>query len=299
MHGKRWVLSPGDVTGCCGDCALPDSRTRGSTVGSSAGTWQEHGLNLCQSWLGGRIAPRSTHLSAKPSCSSEISRCLGMANCATQNVSVVCKWGLLLSSLKRKMLASPMWHLKSRTVSIKCFMDLQPLKWAGPVSSHAVNPRDKTLPVSSSSSAVSGLVCSWIFLTYFFCFGLTQILSSVNSFAAAAAVIFLKDSKYFVYCKLLCSNSCGYTVTQRSPSGARFHTHPFICALLLIFGRQLQHVTLAWCHTNPADLSLKALSSIDDCLYFLPAWNCFILANPVIKTLVPLKQVGFTAPPFP
>lgn len=134
-------------------------------------------------------------------------------------------------------------------------------------------------------------------LQYFLCFELTQILSFVSCFAGA--VIFIRDSKYFVYCKLLCSNSCGYTMKQRSPSGACFHTHPFICALLPIFSTRLQHVTLAWCHTKPADLSLKALSSIDDCLYFLPAWNCFILTNPVIKTVLPLKQVGFTAPPFP
>ena len=157
------------------------------------------------------------------------------------------------------------------------------------MSSHAMNPWGGNLPDSSSSSALSSLVFSWIFLTVLSLFWTDSDSFFVNCFAAAAAVIFLRDSKYFVYCKLLCSNSCGYTVTQRSPSGARFHTHSFICALLPIFGRRLQHVTLAWCHTEPADLSWKALSSIDDCLYFLPAWNCFTLANPVIKTLLPLK----------
>lgn len=94
-------------------------------------------------------------------------------------------------------------------------------------------------------------------LHYFLCFELTQILSFVNCFTAA--VIFLRDSKYFVYCKLLCSYSCGYTVTQRSPSGALFHTHPFICTLLPIFSRLLQHVTLVLMSYKPSRFVIKSL----------------------------------------
>lgn len=148
-------------------------------------------------------------------------------------------------------------------------------------SSHAASPPGSSQPESLSPSAMSSLVFSWIFLTVLSLFW-TDSDSFFCELFGAAAVIFLRDSEYFVYCKLLCSNSCGYTVTQKSPSGAHFHTHPFIWALLL-FSAGSFSVTLAWCHTNIADLSLRALSSIDDCLCFLPAWNCFILANPAIN----------------
>lgn len=86
--------------------------------------------------------------------------------------------------------------------------------------------------------------------------------------------------------------------TEKSFWSSFPHSPTLICALLPIFSRQLQHVTLAWCHTKPADLSLKALSSIDDCLYFLPVWNCFILANPVIKAFAAFETGWFHCPTF-
>lgn len=53
VRSKCRMLSPGEVTSCCSDGVLPYLYTRGSTVKSGAGTWQEHGLNPCQSQLGG------------------------------------------------------------------------------------------------------------------------------------------------------------------------------------------------------------------------------------------------------